>query len=77
MVLDCWIYTFKVIQMLTIDKNILALIKLKYSGEVLTAMLEAWDENPTYKSDCTVKRLEKEYERRKYVKEKLGIQVLN
>lgn len=60
-----------------IDRNTLAAIRLKYSGEVLDAMLQAWEKNPTYKKDCTLKRLEKEYERRKWVKSKLGISKLN
>jgi hypothetical protein len=57
-------------------KGILAAIKLKYDGEVLAAMLEAWEIYPTLKSDCMTKRMEKEYERRKYVKKKLSIATL-
>jgi hypothetical protein len=59
-----------------IDKNIKKLIELKYTGEVLETMLRAFELIPTYKSDCTLKRLEKEYERRKYVKEKLNLKSL-
>jgi hypothetical protein len=57
-------------------KGILAAIKLKYDGEVLAAMLEAWEIYPTLKSDCMSKRMEKEYERRKWVRNKLGLKIL-
>jgi hypothetical protein len=57
-------------------KGILAAIRLKYSGEILAAMLEAWEITPTLKSDCMSKRMEKEYERRKWVKAKLNIKTL-
>ncbi len=59
-----------------IDKTTLATISLEYRGDVLAAMLEAWEANPTYKTDCTAKRLEKEHQRRKWVKTKLGIDKL-
>jgi hypothetical protein len=54
-------------------KGILAAIRLRYDGEILTVMLEAWEIYPTLKSDCMSKRMEKEYERRRYVKARLQI----
>lgn len=58
--------------MQAIDKSILRLINMTYTGNELEAMLKAWEVHPTYKTDCTAKRLEKEYMRRKYMKELLS-----
>jgi hypothetical protein len=34
------------------NKTILRLIKMKYQGEELEAMLRAWSDFPTFKTDC-------------------------
>jgi hypothetical protein len=34
------------------NKTILRLIKMQYEGEELEAMLKAWNDFPTYKTDC-------------------------
>lgn len=34
------------------NKTILRLIKMKYTGEELEAHLKAWNDFPTFKTDC-------------------------
>jgi hypothetical protein len=52
-----------------VNKSILKLIKLTYSGDELEYQLQAWEAYPTLKSDCTIKSLEKAALRAKFVKE--------
>lgn len=52
-----------------IDKAVLKLIYMQYSGEELEMYLQAWADTPTLKKDCTIKRLEKAAIRSKFVKQ--------
>lgn len=54
--------------MLEVDRNILWHINNTFKGKELEAMLEAWKRWPTFKTDCNLKRQEKEYKRKQYAK---------
>jgi hypothetical protein len=52
-----------------IDSKVLKLIKIQYSGDELAYHLAAWEQCPTLKKDCTIKRLEKAAIRSRFVKQ--------
>jgi hypothetical protein len=60
--------------MTTENKSILRLIKLSYEGEELEAMLKAWNDFPTYKTDCQQEAKLKEDLRKLRMKKYLSLQ---
>jgi hypothetical protein len=54
-----------------LDKAVLKLINLQYSGKELEAMLKAWEDFPTYKTDCPNERSLKEMLRKERMKKYL------
>lgn len=59
---------------MTIDKNTLAAIKLKYTGRELEVMLKAWDNFPTLKNHCKLDKQRQEGKRMAYFEREMQVQ---